>query len=141
MMRGFLLLAASLVAGATSAVALGGAMVMAAAFDPADVLVVADVAAPDLVTSPVAGTVTVDRAAFVMGTPMTLSVEGADRGSALAASEAALEAVERAEARLSTWRDDTELARLNRTAAGESFRPSAELATELRAAVECSALT
>jgi len=49
----------------------------------------------------------------VMGTSFILTVTSASRDTALAASEAAVREVERVEALLSTWRDDTPLARLN----------------------------
>lgn len=55
----------------------------------------------------------VEREAALMGTALTLRVLAADRGTALAASESALAAVGRVEDLLSTWRTDTELARLN----------------------------
>jgi thiamine biosynthesis lipoprotein len=83
----------------------------------------------------------VERTTFLMGTRLELTVEGQSRAAALAASEAAVEALERTEARLSTWRDDTELARLNRSPAGEPFVASTELHDELRDAIACSELT
>jgi thiamine biosynthesis lipoprotein len=55
----------------------------------------------------------VERSAFVMGTVLRLEVVGATRACALAAAEAALAEVERLEAVLSSWRDDSELGRLN----------------------------
>jgi thiamine biosynthesis lipoprotein len=85
--------------------------------------------------------VAVERAAFLMGTRLELRVEGESRQAALAGSEAALDALEAAEARLSTWRDDSELSRLNRSPAGASFATSSGLWRELRTAVECNALT
>lgn len=66
-----------------------------------------------------------------MGTSLEVTVEAADRTTALAASERAVAALEAAEARLSTWRDDTELARLNRAAVGQPVTLSEELAAEL----------
>jgi thiamine biosynthesis lipoprotein len=82
-----------------------------------------------------APSVTVCREVVAMGTTLGLRVEAADRPTALAASESALRAVERAETRLSTWRDDTELARFNAAPPGQSFVLSSELAADLALAV------
>jgi len=79
----------------------------------------------------------VERRLALMGTTLSLSVEAADRATALAASERAVAALEAAEARLSTWRDDSELARLNHTPVGVPFALSATLAAELGAARQC----
>jgi thiamine biosynthesis lipoprotein len=79
----------------------------------------------------------VERRVVLMGTVLEIEVEAPDRASALAASEKAVKAVEAAEARLSTWRDDTELARLNRAPVGERFPLSDHLAAELSAARRC----
>ena len=57
--------------------------------------------------------VTVERRLGLMGTTLDLTVEALDRATALDASEKAVAALEAAEARLSTWREDGELARLN----------------------------
>jgi thiamine biosynthesis lipoprotein len=69
----------------------------------------------------------------LMGTTLTVSVEAVDRPTALAAGEKAVRALEAAEARLSTWREDTELARLNRATVGETVALSQKLAEELAA--------
>ncbi|MGH7151927.1 MAG: FAD:protein FMN transferase, partial [Planctomycetota bacterium] len=53
----------------------------------------------------------------------------------LEASERAVRAVEAAEARLSTWREDTELDRLNRAPVGETVELSGELARDLAEAL------
>ena len=82
-------------------------------------------------------TATVERRVMLMGTSLEIAVEAADRETALAASERAVHALEAAEARLSTWREDTELARLNRAPAGEPFALSPELASYLAAARRC----
>ncbi|HEX6201438.1 MAG TPA: FAD:protein FMN transferase, partial [Thermoanaerobaculia bacterium] len=79
----------------------------------------------------------VERHLSAMGTELTLVVEAAERAAALAASERAVRAIEVVEARLSTWRDDSELARLNRAPVGEPVPLSAELAAELSAAADC----
>jgi thiamine biosynthesis lipoprotein len=79
----------------------------------------------------------VERRVMLMGTSLDIEVEAADRPAGLAASERAVEALEAAEARLSTWRDDTELARLNRAPLGEPRTLSPALARELQAARSC----
>ncbi len=79
----------------------------------------------------------VERRMGMMGTTLVLRVEAGDRAAALAASERAARALEAAEARLSTWRDDTELARLNRAPIGRAVPLSASLAEELAAARRC----
>jgi thiamine biosynthesis lipoprotein len=84
---------------------------------------------------------TVERRLALMGTRLDLTVAAPDRAAALAASEKAVAALAAAEARLSTWRDDSELARLNRTPVGMPFALSPALADELRAARECWAET
>ena len=72
-----------------------------------------------------------------MGTWLEVEVRAAGRPAALAAIEAAVRAIEAAEARLSTWREDTELARWNAEAGALEPRPlSAELADELGRALE-----
>lgn len=92
-----------------------------------------------LLASPaVAGdTATVERRLTLMGTSLKLTVEAPERSVALAASEAAVQALEAAEGRLSTWRGDTELARLNAAPAGEVVSLSPTLAAELTAARRC----
>ncbi len=63
----------------------------------------------------------------VMGTALSLTVSAPTRETALAASEAAVRAVEAAESLLSTWREDTPLARLNAGAPGVAAPVPAEL--------------
>jgi len=75
----------------------------------------------------------VERRLSLMGTSLDVAVEASGRATALAASERAVAALEAAEARLSTWRDDTELARLNRSPVGTAVILSPELAAELDA--------
>lgn len=79
----------------------------------------------------------VERQLYLMGTEATVRVEAEDRAAALAGSEAAVEALEAAEARLSTWTEETELARLNRAPVGEAVELSPALAAELAAADAC----
>ncbi|MCZ6597814.1 MAG: FAD:protein FMN transferase [Planctomycetota bacterium] len=73
----------------------------------------------------------VERRVGLMGTLLSIEVEAPTREAALLASEAAVRALEAVEARLSTWRDDSELARLNRTPAGEAFPLSPALRADL----------
>ncbi len=78
-----------------------------------------------------AGEPIVERKVASMGTLATLRVWGPDRRAALHSSEAALRALEETEARLSTWRGDTELARLNATPVGQAFELSGATSLEL----------
>ncbi len=77
-------------------------------------------------------TVAVERRLGAMGTELEVKVEAGNRALALEASEAAVRALEAAEARLSTWRDDSELARLNRAPVDTPVALSPRLAAELR---------
>lgn len=72
-----------------------------------------------------------------MGTALEIRVEASDREHALRASERAVASLEAAEARLSTWRDDTEMARLNAAPAGQPVPLSPALARDLDAARRC----
>jgi len=87
------------------------------------------------------GGVRLERRVEAMGTVLDLELEAADRAEALAASEAAFAALRAVEARLSTWREDSELARLNATPTGYPFRPSPELAAWLERAFHWRDLT
>jgi FAD:protein FMN transferase len=80
---------------------------------------------------------TVERRLTIMGTSLEIRVEASDREHALLASERAVGSLEAAEARLSTWRDDTELARLNAAPAGQPVSLSPALARDLAAARRC----
>jgi FAD:protein FMN transferase len=80
----------------------------------------------------------VERRLAAMGTwlELALELEAGDspadaRANALAASEAAVRALEACEARLTTWSDASELARLNRAAVGERVELSPALAADL----------
>lgn len=75
--------------------------------------------------------VRVERHLAAMGTSLRIEVSAASRPAALAASEAAFRAVRQVEARLSTWNDESELARLNASPVGETVRVSAELREDL----------
>jgi len=76
----------------------------------------------------------IERRLAAMGTSLLVSVEALDRPTALAASEAAVRAIEAVERRLSTWRDDSELAQLNRAPVDVAFELSPELTIELAGA-------
>lgn len=78
-----------------------------------------------------------ERRVMVMGTSLDLAVEATSRDLALAASERAVRAMEAAEARLSTWRSDSELAGLNRATVGRPHALSPELAADLEGARRC----
>ncbi|MBP8844313.1 MAG: FAD:protein FMN transferase [Thermoanaerobaculia bacterium] len=90
---------------------------------------------------PAADEARVERRLAAMGTELALVLMGGERGSLLAASEAALAALAATEARLSTWRAEGELARLNRQPVGEPFPLSAALAAELETAWACREVT
>ncbi|HVS03848.1 MAG TPA: FAD:protein FMN transferase [Thermoanaerobaculia bacterium] len=98
-------------------------------------------AAPASDPRPAGDTVLVERRLAVMGTALDVAVAAADRPTGLAAAERAVAALEEAERRLSTWRDDSELAALNQAPAGRTVELSAELAAELAAAVRCASAT
>lgn len=83
----------------------------------------------------------VERRLSAMGTALVLEVGAADRPTALAASEAAVRALEAAEERLSTWGETSELARLNRAPVGQWFALSPALAADLGHAREFHAWT
>ena len=83
----------------------------------------------------------IERAVGAMGTTLSVEVEGFSRADAVAASEAAVRAIEAAEERLSTWRATSELSRLNASAIGETVEISEELAAEIGAALAWSRAT
>jgi thiamine biosynthesis lipoprotein len=76
----------------------------------------------------------VERRLVAMGTLLALRVEGAGRAGALAASEAAVREIERAESLLSTWKPGGPIERLNRAAPGQPV-PLPREAEELLARV------
>jgi len=86
-----------------------------------------------LAQAPRAGA-TVERQLAAMGTTLSVSITAPERATALAASEAAVRAIEAAEERLSTWSEGGELARLNRAPVGEWRALSAALEADLAAA-------
>lgn len=83
----------------------------------------------------------VERRLALMGTRLDLVVEATDRPTALRASEAAVEALEKVEARLSTWTESSELAAVNRSSAASSIALSPELARDLSAVDELNRWT
>ncbi len=90
------------------------------------ILTAALLALSGLAPSPTAS-VAVEREAYLMGTLLRVSVEAPDHSTGLAAIERAFTEVQRLEDLLSTWRPDTELARLNAASVGAPFAASTEL--------------
>lgn len=78
----------------------------------------------------------VTRTVEVMGTELTVTVQHETGTEARKITEVAVRAVEEVEARLSTWRADTELARLNSAPLGEPISLSRALCFELGRALE-----
>lgn len=97
-------------------------------------------AAPKSPSTPV-GSSYVERSQLHMGTLLTVRIEADDHTSAVEASERVFAAVAAAETRLSTWRGDTELARLNAAAQGVDVALSPETVADLATAMDCSRLT
>ena len=79
----------------------------------------------------------VERQVAVMGTTLRVEVEAAERGAALAAAETIVREIEATERRLSTWRDDSELAGLNRAPVGAWIELSPATFAALRRAWSC----
>lgn len=76
-----------------------------------------------------------------MGTTLRIGVVSPARAAGVAAIESAFEAVRRIDGLLSTWRDDSEIARLNHAPAGATVALSAELYGLLREAAYWSRTT
>jgi thiamine biosynthesis lipoprotein len=74
---------------------------------------------------------TVVRETFLMGTTLRAEVTAAERLAALAAIQQAFDTVAQLEGVLSTWREDSEIGRLNRAVPGEPVPLSTLLATLL----------
>jgi thiamine biosynthesis lipoprotein len=83
----------------------------------------------------------VEREAYVMGTTLTITVAAPSRREGIRAIEEAFEAVRRVDDLLSTWRDDSEIARLNQAPVGQPVLLSAVLYTLLRDAARWARLT
>jgi thiamine biosynthesis lipoprotein len=79
---------------------------------------------------------TLARHLAIMGTALTLTMSASTRARALDASEAAVRAVEAADRLLSTWRDDTPLARLNAATPGDPTPVAPELFALLKRVLE-----
>lgn len=73
----------------------------------------------------------IERRLAAMGTSLTVLAEANTRPEALAQSELAVRAIEAVETRLSTWRQESELARVNAADAGSPIPLSKELARDL----------
>lgn len=78
-----------------------------------------------------------ERQLVMFGTQVRIQVAADDSGSALAASEAMVAALEHADEVLSTWREDTELARVNRAPMGVAQPVGNDLYRWLEAARLC----
>lgn len=76
-----------------------------------------------------------------MGTTLRIAVDAPSRPVALGAIDAAFEAVRAWDDRLSTWRDDSELARLNHGSPGQPIVLSPPLYTLLQDVVRWTSLT
>jgi thiamine biosynthesis lipoprotein len=74
----------------------------------------------------------VEREAAVMGTTLRIGVRAPDRAAGIAAIEEAFTVVRRDDSLLSTWRDDSEIMRLNRAPAGTPVVLPVELYRLLR---------
>ena len=86
------------------------------------------------------GSRTVDRARMLMGTVCTARVETADSARAIGAIGRAFDEIARLERVMSSWRDDSELARLNATGT-ERFECSSDLHAALDSSRVYAALT
>jgi thiamine biosynthesis lipoprotein len=84
----------------------------------------------------VEGPAVVEREALFMGTVLSVRVVGRDRGAALAASESAFAAVRRVDGLVNTWRQDTELATVNRAPIGKPVVLSTRLLDVLKRVAE-----
>ena len=94
-----------------------------------------------VVMNPSANAEPFERKVFAMGTELSISFEGLSRELAVAHSEGVLKFIRNAEDRLSTWRTESELSRLNHSPANQPVLLSPELSSDLRGAVECETET
>jgi len=85
--------------------------------------------------------VSVERARYLMGTPCAVVVVHRDSAAALEAVTSALDEIDRLEDVMSSWREDSELARLNRSAAAGPVVCSTELAAVLDSGLVLARLT
>jgi len=91
--------------------------------------------------TPSSAMVSMERARWLMGTLCTVVVEHRDSVAALGALTAALDEIDRLEDVMSSWRENSELARLNRSAAAGPVACSSELAAVLDSALVLARLT
>ena len=109
------------------------------------VLALVGFAQPDAAVGPAhppsSAMVSVERARWLMGTLCTAAVEHRDRAAALGALAGALDEIDRLENVMSSWREDSELARLNRSAAAGPVACSTDLAAVLDSAIVLARLT
>lgn len=84
---------------------------------------------------------TVERRVQAMGTTLTVAVEGLPRERGLELAEALVASVAATEARLSTWREDSELAAFNRSTPGIPFSLSQPTWSALSNALRCATET
>lgn len=105
----------------------------------AGALLAAPAAVPEPATAP--QTAEVHRRLIAMDTVLDVRVEAPDRRAALAASEAAVRAIEAVEAELSVWRDDTPLSRLNRSPVGAAVELPAAVVASLERVLACGRRT
>lgn len=95
-----------------------------------------------LATAATADAAAVTRARYLMGTICTVTVESADTARAVGAIGAAFGEIARLEQVMSSWRSDSELSRLNASAATSApFECSAELFAALDSSRAFAALT
>ncbi len=76
-----------------------------------------------------------------MGTELSIELEGIPREQAITHSEKVLNIVRSAEERMSTWKQTSELSKLNQAKANQPIPLSPELSSELSAAWECETET
>lgn len=81
------------------------------------------------------------RDVYLMGTRARLAVYAASEDEGFTLLERALKVLERTERELTTWRDDSEISRLNRTRVGEPWRANPELCRTFAALYEWTART
>jgi len=100
------------------------------------------VSMPDLAMGSTGGDVVrLERRALAMGTRVEVTVEAAERTVAVAASQAALDAIADAERRLSTWVTGSEIGRLNSATVGSWVGLSPVTAHELSDALRWAEAT
>ncbi|MCA8977739.1 MAG: FAD:protein FMN transferase [Planctomycetes bacterium] len=85
-----------------------------------------------LLSTLLAAQVAVGREVVAMGTELGIEIEAADRRTALAASEALVLAVEAVEQRLSVWRPDSDVSRINAAAVGKAVSVAPSTVADLQ---------